>query len=166
VALLALFDTFLPRRPTAARRLRRRIRRELGNLARLSPGMALGYLASKFARMARRITARMARCVGLERPIDRALRNVVEAHVRAAVTYVPKPFSGPMMLFVSPDVPVPDRVIRPEVSWRRLVPSGLTVRKIPGDLGAIVEEPRVRLLAAELRACLDAVDAGTARGGS
>jgi len=38
----------------------------------------------------------------------------------------------------------------------------LTVCEVPGDHGVIVDEPRVRILAEQLRACLDAArPAGT-----
>jgi thioesterase domain-containing protein len=94
------------------------------------------------------MAARTARALGREAPVDRAIRQAEEAHLRALRAYVPQPYAGPVTLFLSPRLPT--SYGNPALDWRPLAAGGLSICEIGGAQGDIVNEPRVRALAAEL----------------
>jgi amino acid adenylation domain-containing protein len=155
VALLAVVDAAGPAPLTSFHARARRLRQQMTTLARLTPRMRLLALREKMASAATRIGARVTRCLGTERPMDRALRQIEEAHVQAARAYRPQPYPGQIWLFLTAKRFPPSG--GPVARWSEVALGGLTVCEVPGDHGEIVEEPRVRILAEHLRAYLDAL---------
>jgi len=71
----------------------------------------------------------------------------------AALDYVPRPYAGRVTLFRALDQPqgiIPD----PKLGWGQLVLGGFEIYDTPGHHGAIVREPRSRVLAQKLQAVL------------
>jgi thioesterase domain-containing protein len=152
VGLLALLDSPYPRRPTRLGRLRLIAACEVTNLGALTAGRKAVYLLEKARRALVVGTPRLAGALGLSRPVDH-LRKVEWTHLHAARAWVPQPYGGPLTLFVTrPRSSRPGE--DPHAGWRAAALGGLTVCEIPGDDVVIVEEPRVRLLAERLGACL------------
>ena len=72
---------------------------------------------------------------------------------RAATTYKPQPYAGRATLFRATEQPrgiYPD----PTLGWDGLVQGGLKIHDTPGHHGAIVREPRSRVLAEQLQDAL------------
>jgi thioesterase domain-containing protein len=160
VALLAVLDAVGPGRLRSLPARVRRLGQRINTLARLTPRERCLAVWEKAADVGTRIAARVARLFGTERPMDRAMRNVEEAHIQAARAYLPRSYSGQVRLFLTGKRSPPYG--GPVARWSEVAIGGLTVCEVPGDHGEIVEEPRVRFLAEQLRACLDAVrPAGT-----
>lgn len=86
-------------------------------------------------------------------PLPLAIKRVQESGNRAADIYVPQPYQGKVTLFRATQQPkgiYPD----PTLGWEKLALGGLEIHDVPGHHGAIVREPRVRLLAKKLNECL------------
>jgi thioesterase domain-containing protein len=81
-------------------------------------------------------------------------RKVAGAQYRALRQYRPRQYPGRLTLFrarMQPFLSSHD----PEKGWGRLAAGGLDVRIIPGNHLGMLQEPHVRVLAAQLRVCLD-----------
>jgi thioesterase domain-containing protein len=80
-------------------------------------------------------------------------RAFLEAHHRALTNYRPQPYPGPITLIRAGTLPL---FSPPEydLGWGRIATGRLDIKVIPGAHDNILAEPRVRLLAAQLRACL------------
>jgi thioesterase domain-containing protein len=77
-----------------------------------------------------------------------------KAHKMAYANYEPRPYQGPVVLFRVSKQPLgihPD----PTLGWGELMKGGLELYEVPGYRFGILQEPRVRILAEQLRACLD-----------
>ena len=86
--------------------------------------------------------------------LPKALEAVHEANIKAANSYIHKPYSGRVILFRAKEQP-PGFYQDPKLGWGRLVLGRLDVHEIPGLHWTIVREPNVQVLAEKLRACLD-----------
>jgi thioesterase domain-containing protein/acyl carrier protein len=173
VGLLVMFDThgpgfprFLPTATGLRKRLgdlRYRVELHVGNIA-AAKGHRWEYVRAKAARLRRRIARTLGRRLRTtinRYTLPRTIRDVGESGVRANRAYVPKPYGGRVALLRATEQPygiVPD----PTNGWSGMVTGTLEVRDVPGHHGAIMREPRVRVLAAELDACILAAQAPAA----
>jgi thioesterase domain-containing protein/acyl carrier protein len=94
------------------------------------------------------------------RPLPYRLReNVVTENLRNAVlTYVPQSYSGKVTLFraTASIYHSLDGVLdSDELGWDEFAGGGLEVHKVPGNHSTLITEPNVRVLAAELKPCID-----------
>ncbi|HKC23949.1 MAG TPA: amino acid adenylation domain-containing protein, partial [Thermoanaerobaculia bacterium] len=172
VGVLALFDTWGPDYPeklpgvSAFRRratqLVERIDLHVGNFL-VADGVTekLRYVVTKAQRLvkdvakaARRKTKKLQQLAhDLANPLPKALRRVEKEGRRAIDVYEVKPYPGRVTLFRASKQPsgyAPD----PELGWSRVALGGVEVYEVPGYHGAIVYEPRVKLLAERLAECL------------
>ncbi len=83
--------------------------------------------------------------------IPPALREIVRINDQAARNYVPQPYRGPLTVFLSRRFSYRNEFRIP--GW--LAAGRIEIHKVPGDHTGMLEEPRVRILAEKLRACLD-----------
>jgi thioesterase domain-containing protein len=95
--------------------------------------------------------------------IPRAIRDVQVGITQAARSYTLHPYAGPVTLFRATNQP-PDIYNDPTNGWGELVLGGLEILDVPGHHGAIVREPRVRLLAEKLNACLESAQSASRNG--
>lgn len=180
IGLLALFDTNGPgyRKPlptTSAFKqrlysLRQRIDLHVGNLRLLEPELRAEYIQEKTEKVRRRIRIRMRYATSKVREmlgmsvLPKAIRNVQHSGRKAAKNYQPKPYPGRIILFRATQQPLgiyPD----PNLGWGELALGGLEIHDIPGYHGAIIREPRVRVLAEKLIVCLREARKGLENGG-
>ena len=77
----------------------------------------------------------------------------IDAAVKALREYVPKVYPGSVTLFRASKQPAGYNNDR-DLGWEKLAAGGVAVYEIPGYHGSIVMEPRVRVLAEQLRNCL------------
>jgi acyl-CoA synthetase (AMP-forming)/AMP-acid ligase II/thioesterase domain-containing protein len=169
VALLAMFNAYAPGYPKSLpwveRRIKQRIHYHVGNLRGLRLKEKLHYFSEKrkkikvrMERRIKRITNTYKLYLGIEGPTLRALRGVAEANILASRDYVPKVYPGRITLFRSSKLPQ-EYYDELHMGWSGLAAQGMDIHHVPGDSGAIVFEPRVRFLAAQLRACLQEAQA-------
>lgn len=169
VGLLALFDTngpgygkLLPTTTYFKKRLyelKQRAEMHFSNLALLEPENRPEYVREKAGKVRKRIRIRfrefkraIRKKMGMA-PLPMAIKKVQESGNRAADIYVPQPYQGKVTLFRATQQPkgiYPD----PTLGWEKLALGGLEIHDVPGHHGAIVREPRVRLLAKKLNECL------------
>jgi amino acid adenylation domain-containing protein len=167
VGLLAVLDIFPgPRRRSRGmplnpiqRVLRRCLWRtnfEAANLAALTARERIDYVFAR-ARAARSILGRglRERLHGVQ-PEGAALRAVAEAHRAAMAEYIPRVYSGRVVLF-RPRYRWGREFADPAFGWAGLAAGGLTVEVVPG--GFLLELPFVRALAERFGACLTAAQA-------
>ncbi|MEZ4309585.1 MAG: thioesterase domain-containing protein [Polyangiaceae bacterium] len=95
---------------------------------------------------------------GREGSIPRDLRESPGFIKEASLAYEPLPYDGDVVLFRSLVQP-PGAVRDDWLGWRDLVRGELIVIEVPGMHAAMVVEPRVRFLVAELRPILEAAQA-------
>ena len=161
VAVLALIDSFAPLGKQTIRRripLRHRVKRSLAlvrlhidNLMLLGWGEKLSYVEVKF----NRLLYKMYMAVGTPWVLTaQARRRVLAAGVQARRNYNPNVYPGSITLFRATEM-LPGQGVEPQVRWGKLAAGGLEVHLIPGYFAQTVYEPRVRLLAEKLAACLD-----------
>jgi thioesterase domain-containing protein len=81
-------------------------------------------------------------------------RRFLETHSRALANYKPREYDGPITLIRARTLPLTS--LQPhDLGWKKLAKGGLEVRVIAGAHDNILTEPRVRVLAAHLRTCLN-----------
>jgi len=73
--------------------------------------------------------------------------------LRALKVYMPKVYPGCVTLFRASKRPAGYQT-DPDLGWGKLAAGGVEIHEIPGYHGSIVMEPRVRILAEQLQACL------------
>ncbi len=165
VGLLAFFDTngpgyprLLPTTTAWKRKLdwwRDRVALHWGNLRASSGREKLTYAREKAQRWEKQMRWKRQHLWDVVR--DRVARAfwpeaIKQARVigyRAGTTYEPKAYAGRATLFRATEQPrgiYPDRTL----GWGLLVQGGLKIYETPGHHGAIVREPRSRVLAAQL----------------
>jgi thioesterase domain-containing protein/acyl carrier protein len=83
-----------------------------------------------------------------------ALRQLLEHHLRATWSYVPRPYGGPLTLLRPSHSPVPTLRAQ-DNGWRPLAKGGVEVHELPGDHHSMLRAPHVERLAQRLRASLD-----------
>ncbi|HEX3184889.1 MAG TPA: thioesterase domain-containing protein, partial [Pyrinomonadaceae bacterium] len=176
VGLVALFDTYAPgfhRLSFNAGTLRyqlyrfvQRVHLHLGNLLLLESSGKVKYTREKAVLVGGRIkwTIRKAvksRLMKVVHTWARANGNSesaenqkrIETAINALREYVPTVYPGHVTLFRASKQPAGYNTDR-ELGWEKLAGGGVTVHEIPGYHGSIVMEPRVRILAEQLRGCL------------
>ena len=164
VGLLALFDSYAPRKNWSARssmlhRYRYKAIRlfemtvglHVSNLLILEPKERLSYVKGKFNKALYKLY------MGLGSawiPAARHRRNILKAGSRASRNYDPKIYPGKITLFRATNL---GGGIEhdPQMGWGRLAGGGLETHVIPGYHAHIVLEPRVRVLATQLIAVLE-----------
>lgn len=173
VGLLVLFDTNAPGYPKPLphiagwrkkwNRIRYRFQLHWQNFLLSSPSDKWNYVKTKSRIYGKRIFSRR-RLANLRRRVqskfskDKAtlpsvLKSVGEASVVAALAYRPSPYPGKVTLFRATEQQegyYEDR----NLGWGAYVSGEIEVHDIPGHHGAIVHEPRVRVLAQHLKECL------------
>jgi thioesterase domain-containing protein len=85
-------------------------------------------------------------------------RGFLETHARALAGYSPGEYDGPITLIrarTSSLTSLPPR----DLGWTRLAKGGLDIREVPGAHDNILTEPRVSVLASQLKSCLDSAHA-------
>jgi amino acid adenylation domain-containing protein len=94
------------------------------------------------------------------RRVPEALRQFYfyNACIAAARRYRPETYAGPIVLFCT------QRSDDPESHWRPLACGGLEVHDIPGQHLDILQDAHVRILARQLKGCLELMAARAARG--
>jgi thioesterase domain-containing protein/acyl carrier protein len=74
-------------------------------------------------------------------------------HDRAFMNYVPRPYSGDVLLFRA-SKQLPGMLADKSLGWKLIIKGHLEIRELPGHQQNILVEPRVRRLAEELQARL------------
>ena len=81
-------------------------------------------------------------------------RKVARAQYQALKQYKPQVYPGRLTLFRARMQPLFSSH-KPDKGWGRLAAGGLDIRIVPGNHLGMLQEPHVKTLAKELRACLD-----------
>jgi thioesterase domain-containing protein len=179
VGLVALFDTHAPGHPRMApasyarkvyNRLVMRVQLHWSNLALLERSERMDYIREK-AKKAKKRFRRSLNGVSMT-VMDRvrmyfmptAIRKVHSAGNRAIETYHPSEiYPGTVTLFRATHQ-LQGILLDRTNGWQEFVSGEVVVHDVPGFHGAIVREPRVRILAEKLQACLaDVYSAGAPR---
>jgi thioesterase domain-containing protein/acyl carrier protein len=175
VGVLALFDTYAPgfdRLSFTAGTMRyqvyrfmQRVHLHAGNLLLLESKAKVKYAREKavvagdrliwtirkaFNSRLKKIAHRWSRTNG---NLESADQKRIETAIKALREYVPGVYPGYVTLFRASKQPAGYNTDR-DLGWERLAAGGVEVHEIPGYHGSIVMEPRVRILAEQLRACL------------
>ncbi len=78
-------------------------------------------------------------------------QHVLDAHLKARMTYVPQVYSHRITFFWSSEK---RRAPDSRLGWSNLTSDELEIHKVPGDHLSMSREPHVQVLAEKLRACL------------
>jgi amino acid adenylation domain-containing protein len=140
VALVILLDTF-PGELSST-----------GSLLRTYLALPLDQQWMHLARKTRAFQRSLRRRVAMIR-LPATLKNVRAVCYNAARIYKPKPYDGPIILFRASEKGLSS--VNQESIWKDLAPQ-IETYEVSGHHGNIVDEPQVRLLADELKACLQA----------
>jgi thioesterase domain-containing protein len=168
VALLALLDTPLPVRPSLSRRDRALIKAQ--EIRAKGPGYFAEWARNRAAWELGRLRARFEEPAGP--PPEHQFHNAaIEAAFRAALPlYEMRPWAGPAALFRPPLdrrfkvsngrwVSEAREYVFEDNDWTRWTPA-LRVFEVPGTHDSMVLEPNVRVLAAQMKRCVEAAEAG------
>jgi len=174
IALLAMvqsnhpgYPRFLPKTSGLQRLIRRlmtRIDFEGSSLVEIKPQERLSYgwkRAKRALTIAQVQVERVFTKLHLNIPHSRAytLDMFERAHNMAYESYEPRPYQGPVALIRVSKQPLgihPD----PTLGWSELLKGSLELHEVPGYRSWLLQEPRVRILAEQLRACLDRAQSG------
>jgi thioesterase domain-containing protein len=127
----------------------------LGYLSRLGPKEKLDYIRQMKSRIWQS-AEKSQRDIGPSLP--NILQIVTESHSQALAEYVPQAYQGRITLFRACERSrrtYPD----PDLGWGELAAGGAEVHDVPGNHLTMLEEPHVRILAEQLRACLNKAQA-------
>ena len=168
VGLVVLFDTDapgslqqLPWTERAALHIR--------HFFQKGPRYALEKLGGRLESSKEKLVSSISKIYGGKSP-DRSLPDYLqEAAIRdirqqvrdqAISNYVPQPYTGKMMLFRAMDRSGFEAYdADTQWGWKPVAAGGLEVHHVPGDHIGIIKEPHVQIVAANLTACLDKVQA-------
>ncbi|HKR13097.1 MAG TPA: amino acid adenylation domain-containing protein [Pyrinomonadaceae bacterium] len=165
VGLVALFDTYAPgfhRLSFKARSLRyqayrfmQRVHLHAGNLLLLERRGKVKYAREKATLVTGRMIWTIKKAIdkrfsGNSEPAEDQKR--IDAAIKALREYAPKVYPGYVTLFRASKHPAGYNHDG-DLGWEKFA-AGVVVHEIPGYHGSIVMEPRVRVLAEQLRACL------------
>src|SRR5262249_15821114 len=116
-------------------------------LRRLAPGDRLDYVVRQAAR-------EQGEEAVIRQTLDRYF-TACKTHVRALAAYSPSVYPRMVTLFPCTKRSAPGRNKRAN-GWDDLVAGGLQIYAVPGSHQTMIAEPRVRILARKLQACIDA----------
>jgi amino acid adenylation domain-containing protein len=164
VAVVAMFDTYgpgypklLPKTTRARRKVYRFVRRfelHARNVLAADFKSNAEYVRVKGTILRQRLAARMRMTFqSLRDPMPQYLRAVEVANFEARYGYQPKPYPGRIILFRASRQPL-GIYQDPTLGWDGMAANGLEIYEVPGSHGAIIHEPLVGALAAELKGCL------------
>jgi thioesterase domain-containing protein len=161
VALLAMLDTC---RPGYQRRLsfKRRILLHINNIFQRGPK----YIAHKVKGWCKQVyynTKQFCNHYFLARshvivPEDKKYLEISNAHKQALNTYVFRPYSGKLTLFRTRDENRTEAIgleYDSQFGWGEIVTDDLDVKYIPGSHLSLLNEPNVRVLAKQVKICLE-----------
>lgn len=141
IALLTLVDTYLPG-PKESQSL-------IGRFLSLSSAQKWAYLKKRGVRYGRGVKRRV---VALYLPP--AIKAVREACANAERQYQPEMYDGSIVIFRASE-----KALRglddPKGGWQKYVSGAVEVHEVDGDHGNILNDPQVKLLAAQIRARLE-----------
>jgi amino acid adenylation domain-containing protein len=175
VALLAMIDTEAPETGHGARwwnpRLFAAYLRNMGTWVVDDDFFRLA-IADKMARLRSKGRLLRARVRSLgSSMVDADIRDVLgvwrfpdqhraflETHARALANYEMREYDGPITLIRARTVSLSSLSSR-DLGWSRLAKGTLDIRVVPGAHDNILTEPRVRVLAAHLKTCLNSAHA-------
>lgn len=89
-----------------------------------------------------------------EASLPRIVKKVRAACLEAERSYVPRPFSGRVILFRSDHIPL-GQLTDPRAAWSDYATRGLEVYEVKGNHENILLEPQVQFVAERLKACLE-----------
>ncbi len=140
IGLLSLVDTYLPGL--------RESQSLLGRFLSLSSEQKWAYIRKRAVRYGRGIKRRIAALY-----LPPAIRAVREGCAVAEHRYQPKVYNGHIAIFRASE-----KALRglddPQGGWQKYA-AGVEIHEVDGDHGNILNEPQVRLLAAQIRARLE-----------
>jgi thioesterase domain-containing protein len=160
VALLALLDTYPKgvhktlKRESVGRRIELRLseflaleRHDKQVFLKHRKDEMLGGLRGRFRRTAPSVLS------AEESGTARIVRTVREANLVASLRYNPRPYHGPVTIFWARDSFVTS-THRFRAGWNILAPERLEMIAVPGTHITMFEEPNVRVLAREIKRCI------------
>jgi hypothetical protein len=166
--LLAMFDTSAPGHPKplpTTNRLKQRwsyweyrVHLHWSNL-KLSQGERWKYIGTKTVKWFRgkgvqfREWRYQVKQILAEKMVTKEIRKTRQAGRRAAESYVARPYPGRITLFRATER-LKGYYFEPLMGWDDLVRGGIDVCDTPGHHGAIMRDPRARILAAQLKESL------------
>ncbi|HWO42676.1 MAG TPA: amino acid adenylation domain-containing protein, partial [Candidatus Eisenbacteria bacterium] len=118
-----------------------------------APAMVSGIFAPRDERSRAQKFLDRVRRLGEALQFSEAHHRVARAQFRALVRYKPRPYDGSATLFRASMQPL-FSAHDPKNGWGPLILGKLEVRSIPGNHLGMLQEPHVRVLAAELKAVL------------
>jgi amino acid adenylation domain-containing protein len=175
VGLVALFDTYAPGFHRLSfnagtlryqvYRLMQRVHLHVGNLLLLESKGKVKYAREKAELVSSRMKWTIRKAV--ESRVNKLVHGTpsngnsdsdanqkrIDTAIRALREYVPDIYPGHVTLFRASKQPAGYNTDR-DLGWEKLAAGGVAVHEIPGYHGSIVMEPRVRILAEQLRAYL------------
>jgi aspartate racemase len=88
-----------------------------------------------------------------------ALKALEATHEQARMHYKPRPYKGRVIVFRANRQPLgihPD----PTLGWSKLVEGELDIQEVPGYPIGMLSEPRVQIVAEQLRVCIHKAQVG------
>jgi amino acid adenylation domain-containing protein len=135
----------------------KKLRSHHSNLRQLGAKEKLGYIVNKLRYAPEKAKHKLYRRVyqlyqQIGQPLPPALKNIEEINFAAVKDYLPQVYSGNATLFLAGDLTADYDLLD---GWRELVAGNIHAHEISGNHINIIKEPHVRVLANQLRACLD-----------
>ena len=164
VGLLALLDTYAPiffYKEEHRGNLLAELADAASTLRRIAPEDRWAFTRNKSRVAGSRIKALFTRSepetgTPEELKLREAIQRVEAASRKALREYVPSDYAGDAVIFRAQEQEI-QTDYDPVLWWQNVLKGRVTVKDVPGDHHAIIQEPGVQELARLLRECLDAV---------
>ena len=159
VAALVFLDSFSPQLPRRTRLARTRI--HVQRALDQGPGYVLETLRRRYRYERGELLRRLSRPLSVVKPYELRYQAAEDRWLTAADRYRPEGAlaAGAILFRAERETSLStwtNYVVDEAHGWRRFVEGGVVVHRVPGDHSGMCEEPHVHVLAAKLRAALDA----------
>jgi amino acid adenylation domain-containing protein len=158
IGLLALLDSSAPNLPNLRPSFTQSLGIHITNLFQLTFKEQSSYILD---RVAYRFNSKneedfLAKSLYKLEDLTPQLLNVLNCNIQAGENYIAKKYSGKIVLFRC-QVQDLEHYLHPEFGWPELVDGRVDIHPIPGPHFRMLKEPRIQVLAAELKLCIQKI---------
>jgi thioesterase domain-containing protein/acyl carrier protein/NRPS condensation-like uncharacterized protein len=154
VGLLALFDTLSPQFQNHTAPFWYQMYIHSSNLSRLNIQNKLSYFLERLQGGIEKLHKKITAGHTLQVQLPENYLRIEDADREALKNYVPDVYPGEAVIFRAIERD-PKYYYEPELGWNHLITGKIEIQEVPGHHLTLILEPRVRVLAEKLQACLN-----------
>jgi amino acid adenylation domain-containing protein len=166
VDFLAILDCNVPNIQSVRPSFFKSIQIHLSNLSQLGNQEKLQYIKDRVDYRFNNVDYRefLMRSFPENAPPSKELIELIDTNFQANRSYIARPYAGNLTLFRC-QMQVLDYYLCPDLGWGELVAGNLEIYNVASSHYTILREPVVRLVANQIKSCLENIPASLGKGG-